>query len=66
MLFEVATHRRLLTGRDTRNRGVMLITGPITLVTGVVTLATEAVTIVTWLVILVTRSYMREKGDKAP
>ena len=43
-LFRVALCVRLGTGRDTRNRGVMLTTG--------------AVTLVTWPVTLVTRSYL--------
>ena len=42
----------LVTGRDARNRGVMLITG--------------AVTLVTWPVTLVTRSYMCKNGGEAP
>ena len=50
-LFGVATHHRLITGCDTRNRGVMLITG--------------AVTLVTWLDTLVTRSYMLINGGEA-
>ena len=50
--FRVATCHRLVTGHDTRNRGVMLITG--------------AVTLVTWPVMLVTHSYMRKNGGEAP
>ena len=51
-LFGVATCHRLVIGRDTRNRGVMLITG--------------AVTLVTWLVMLITCLYMRRNAGEAP
>ena len=51
-LFGVAKRHRLITGRNTHNRGLMLITG--------------AVTLVTWPVTLVTRLYMRKNGGEAP
>ena len=51
-LFGLATRHRLVTGRDTRNRGVMLTTGMVTLVT--------------WLVTLITCSYKRKNGGEAP
>ena len=51
-LFGVAKCHRLITGHDTRNKGMMLITGTVTLVT--------------WLVTLVTCSYMRKNGSEAP
>ena len=41
-LFGVAMQHRLITGHDTRNKGVMLITGAVTLVKWPVTLVTHA------------------------
>ena len=52
VLFGVAMHHRLITGRETPNRGVMLIT--------------RVVTLVTWPVKLITHSYMRKRGNEAP
>ena len=51
-LFGVARCHRLVTGLDTHNRGVMLIT--------------EVVTLVTWLVTLITHLHMCKNGGKAP
>ena len=51
-LFGVATRHRLITGRDTHNRGVMLITG--------------VVKLVTWPVTLVTCPYLRKNGGEVP
>ena len=50
-LFGVATYHRLVTGCDTHNRGVLLITG--------------AVTRTKWMVTLVTHLYMRKNGGQA-
>ena len=58
MLFGVATLHRLVTGRDTCNRGAMLITG-VMLITG------EAM-LVTWPVMLVTRSHIHKNDSEAP
>ena len=51
-LFGVATCHRLITGCDTCNRGVMLIT--------------RAVMLVTWPFTLVTHSYMGKNGSVVP
>ena len=50
-LLWVVTHHRLVTGHDTHNKDVMLITG--------------AITLGAWPVTLVSRSYMHKNGGKA-